>query len=149
MLRHIIGKEILGSLCSPKFVSSLILCTILILVSVYTGIANYRGELEEYHAALAINTQDLESRNTWRSLRHVGGTTITRPPQILSTIAVGIQNAVGRSTKIGPFDPKPKDSRYASNAVLAVFGPLDLVLIAKVVLSLFAILFTFDAIAGE
>lgn len=31
----------------------------------------------------------------------------------------------------------------------AIFGPLDLLLIVKIVLSLFAILFTFDAIVGE
>jgi ABC-type transport system involved in multi-copper enzyme maturation permease subunit len=41
------------------------------------------------------------------------------------------------------------DSKYSSNPVFAVFGALDLSYIVKIVLSLFAILFTYDAIVGE
>lgn len=157
MLKHIIRKEILGNLTSPKFVFSYILCTILILVSVYTGIANYRGELKEYHETLALNAAELESWTSWADETNAGtgtkGITITRPPQILSTIAIGVQDAVGRNAKVGTAvdapDPKLIDSKYDSNPVFAIFGPLDLTLIVKIVLSLFAILFTFDAIAGE
>jgi len=46
-------------------------------------------------------------------------------------------------------DTRAVDSKYDSNPVFAIFGPLDLTLIVKIVLSLFAVLFTFDAIAGE
>lgn len=157
MLKHIIRKEILGNLTSPKFVFSYILCTILILVSVYTGIANYRGELKEYHETLALNAAELESWTSWEDRTNAGtgtkGITITRPPQILSTIAIGVQDAIGRNARVGTSidapDPKLIDSKYDSNPVFAVFGPLDLTLIVKIVLSLFAILFTFDAVAGE
>lgn len=149
MLRHIIRKEILGNLTSPKFVFSFILCTILILVSVYTGMDNYRSELAEYHAAQALNTEGLENQASWQSLAGAG-IIIIKPPQILSTIAIGIQDAVGRNAKVGAaFDPKLIESKYDNNPVFAIFGPLDLTLIVKIVLSLFAILFTFDAIAGE
>jgi len=149
MLRHIIRKEILGNFTSPKFVFSFILCTILILVSVYTGLTNYRGESTEYHAALALNTEELESLASWQASAGAG-ITIIKPPQILSTIVTGIQDAVGRNARITTaFDPKLIDSKYDSNPVFAIFGPLDLTLIVKIVLSLFAILFTFDAIAGE
>jgi len=157
MLVHIIRKEILGNFTSPKFVFSFILCTILILVSVYTGIANYRGELREYHETVALNASELESWTSWEDETRAGtgtkGIAITRPPQILSTIAIGVQDAVGRNARVGTTidapDPKLIDSKYDSNPVFAVFGPLDLTLIVKIVLSLFAILFTFDAIAGE
>ena len=157
MLKHIIRKEIQGNFTSPKFVFSFLLCTILILVSVYTGIANYRGELKEYHGALALNAAELESWTSWEDETNAGegtkGLTITRPPQILSTVAIGVQDAVGRNARVGTSidapDPKLIDSKYDSNPVFAVFGPLDLTLIVKIVLSLFAVLFTFDAVAGE
>ena len=157
MLKHIIRKEILGNFTSPKFVFSFILCTVLILVSFYTGIANYRGELKEYHEALALNASELDSWTSWKDETNAGmgtrGITITRPPQILSTIAIGVQDAVGRNARVGTAadapDPKLIDSKYDSSPVFAVFGPLDLTLIVKIVLSLFAILFTFDAIASE
>ncbi len=146
MLKHIIGKEILENLTSPKFVFSFILCTVLILVSVYTGLSNYQVELAEYHGAVSLNMENLERQTTWQNL---GNATkiVTRPPQILSTIVAGIQDAGGRNAEVG--FPKLTDSKYASNPVSAIYGPLDLVLIVKIILSLFAILFTFDAISGE
>jgi len=157
MLAHIIRKEILGNFTSPKFVFSFILCTVLVLVSFYTGIANYRGELREYHETLALNASELESWTSWEDETEAGtgtkGIDITRPPQILSTVAIGVQDAVGRNARVGTSmnapDPKLIDSKYDINPVFAVFGPLDLTLIVKIVLSLFAILFTFDAVAGE
>ncbi len=146
MLKHIIGKEILANLTSPKFALSFALCAVLILVSVYTGITNYRVELAEYHSALALSRQNLERQATWQDFANVTKT-VTRPPQVLSTIVAGIHDAVGRNAEIG--FPKLMDSKYESNPVSAIYGPLDLVLIVKIVLSIFAILFTFDAISGE
>jgi len=151
MLKHIIRKEILDNITSPKFVFSFILCTVLILISFYTGVANYRAELKRYHAALDLNIEDLENQTSMQN-PGASGITITKPPQILSTIAVGIQDAVGRNARVrveGGVDPKLVSSKYDSNPVFAIFGPLDLALIVKIVLSLFAILFTFDAITGE
>jgi len=47
------------------------------------------------------------------------------------------------------FDPNLVDSKYESNPVFSIFGALDLTFIVKIILSLFAILFTYDAIVGE
>ncbi|MFC1555361.1 ABC transporter permease, partial [candidate division KSB1 bacterium] len=47
------------------------------------------------------------------------------------------------------FDPVLVDSKWSSNPIFSVFGGLDLTFIVKIVLSLFAILFTYDAIVGE
>jgi ABC-type Na+ efflux pump permease subunit len=44
MLRDIIRKEILDNILSPKFVFTFLLCTILVLLSIYTGITNYMSE---------------------------------------------------------------------------------------------------------
>ena len=49
MLRDIIKKEILDNITSPKFVFTFLLCTVLILLSVYTGVANYGAEQEGVH----------------------------------------------------------------------------------------------------
>ncbi|GAH27122.1 unnamed protein product, partial [marine sediment metagenome] len=45
MLRDIIKKEIQDTIMSPRFVFTFLLCTILILLSVYTGINNYQAEM--------------------------------------------------------------------------------------------------------
>ncbi|MCE5250478.1 hypothetical protein LLG96_09695, partial [bacterium] len=61
MLSDIIRKEILDTINSPKFVFTFLLCTVLILLSVYTGVNNYRAELREYNAAIALNKKNLEN----------------------------------------------------------------------------------------
>jgi ABC-type transport system involved in multi-copper enzyme maturation permease subunit len=149
MLRDIIKKEIQDTIMSPRFVFTFLLCTILILLSVYTGINNYQAELKEHSAAMALNKKNLESQQSYGQLAGLG-TKINRRPQVLSTLVSGIWEAVGRVANVNiAFDPSMVDSKYSSNPIFAVFGPLDLSFIVKIVLSLFAILFTYDAIVGE
>jgi ABC-type transport system involved in multi-copper enzyme maturation permease subunit len=134
---------------SPKFVFTFLLCTILILLSVYTGINNYQAELKEHSASLALNRKNLESQQSYGAVSGMG-TKINRSPQVLSTVVSGIWEAVGRVATVNiAFDPSMVESKYSSNPIFAVFGPLDLSFIVKIVLSLFAILFTYDAIVGE
>ena len=149
MLRDIIKKEIQDTIMSPRFVFTFLLCTILILLSVYTGINNYQAELKEHSAAVALNKKNLESQQTYGTLAGLG-TKINRRPQVLSTLVSGIWEAVGRVATVNiAYDPSVIESKYNANPIFAVFGPLDLSFIVKIVLSLFAILFTYDAIVGE
>jgi ABC-type transport system involved in multi-copper enzyme maturation permease subunit len=149
MLRDIIKKEIQDMIMSPRFVFTFLLCTILILLAVYTGINNYQAEQKEHSAAVALNKKNLESQQNYGQLASLG-TKINRKPEVLSTIVSGIWEAVGRVATVNiAFDPNLTESKYSSNPIFAVFGPLDLSFIVKIVLSLFAILFTYDAIVGE
>jgi ABC-type transport system involved in multi-copper enzyme maturation permease subunit len=149
MLRDIIKKEILDNITSPKFVFTFLLCTILILLSVYTGVSNYRAEKKEYTASLALNKKNMEAQPNIQSLMGIG-IKVSKPPQVLGTVVTGIEEAVGRVAPVNvAYDPNLIESKYSSNPVFAVFGELDLMFIVKIVLSLFAILFTYDAIVGE
>ena len=149
MLRDIIKKEILDNITSPKFVFTFLLCAVLILLSVYTGVTNYGAERKEYTAAVALNKKNLESQPNYSSLAGIG-IKINKPPQVLGTIVTGVEEAVGRVAPLNiAQDPNLVDSKFSSNPVFAVFGALDLMFIVKIVLSLFAILFTYDTIVGE
>ena len=149
MLRDVITKEIQDTIMSPRFVFTFLLCTILILLSVYTGINNYLADQKEYSAAIAFNRKNLESQANYFTLGNLG-TKINKKPQVLSTVVSGVEEAVGRVATVNiAYDPSLVDSKYSSNPVFAVFGALDLSFIVKIVLSLFAILFTYDAIVGE
>lgn len=149
MLKDIIKKEILETITSAKFVFTFLLCAILILLSVYTGIVNYRADQKEFSAAVAFNKKNLESQQSYQALAGLG-TKINKPPQVLGAISTGVDEAVGRVATVNiAYDPNLVDSKYESNPVFSVFGALDLTFIVKIVLSLFAILFTYDAIVGE
>jgi ABC-type transport system involved in multi-copper enzyme maturation permease subunit len=149
MLKDIIKKEILDNITSAKFVFTFLLCAILILLSVYTGVSSYRADQKEFSAAVALNKKNLESQPSYQALAGLG-TKINKPPQVLGAIASGVDEAVGRVATVNiAYDPNLVDSKYESNPVFSVFGALDLSFIVKIVLSLFAILFTYDAIVGE
>ncbi|HVP91219.1 MAG TPA: ABC transporter permease [Terriglobales bacterium] len=149
MLRDIIKKEILDNITSPKFVFTFLLCTVLILLSVYTGVANYGAEKKEYTAAVALNKKNLESQPNFNSLAGIG-VKVNKAPQVLGTVVTGVEEDVGRVAPVNiAQDPNLVESKYGSNPVFAVFGALDLMFIVKIVLSLFAILFTYDTIVGE
>jgi ABC-type transport system involved in multi-copper enzyme maturation permease subunit len=149
MLRDIIVKEIQDTIMSPRFVFTFLLCTVLILLSVYTGINNYQADQKEHSAAVALNRKNLESQQTYQQIAGVG-VKINREPEVLGTVVSGVQEAVGRVATVNiAFDPSLSDSKYSSSPIFAVFGALDLSFIVKIVLSLFAILFTYDAIVGE
>jgi ABC-type transport system involved in multi-copper enzyme maturation permease subunit len=149
MLKTIIKKEILETITSAKFIFTFLLCAILILLSVYTGVSNCQADQKEFSAAVALNKRNLESQPSYLALSGLG-TKINRPPQVLSAIASGVDEAVGRVATVNvAHDPNLVDSKYESNPVFSIFGALDLTFIVKIVLSLFAILFTYDAIVGE
>ena len=149
MIGVIIKKEILDIIISPKFVFTFILCTVLIILAVVAGVGNYASELDEYNAAVALNRRNLESQPNYGTLAG-SGTKINKKPEVLGTVVVGVQEAVGRvATVTIAYDPGLEDSKHNSNPVYAIFGALDLIFIVKIVLSLFAILFTYDTIAGE
>jgi ABC-type transport system involved in multi-copper enzyme maturation permease subunit len=149
MLKNIIKKEIQETITSPKFVFTFLLCTVLILLSVFTGITAYRAEQKEYSAAIALNKKNLESANDYQILGYTG-IKINRPPQVMSSIVSGVSEAVGRVATVNyTNDPSLFDSKYESSPVFSIFGALDLTFIVKIVLSLFAILFTYDVIVGE
>lgn len=150
MLMNIIKKEMLDTISSAKFVFTFIICAVMVLLSVYTGINTYRAELKEYNASLALNKSSLESAPDYNTLGYIQGINISKPPQVLSTVISGIHEAVGRMAKVDFIhDPQLTGSKYDSTPVFAVFGELDLTYVVKIVLSLLAILFSFDAIAGE
>jgi ABC-type transport system involved in multi-copper enzyme maturation permease subunit len=149
MLKDIIKKEIQETITSAKFVFTFLLCAILILLSVYTGIVSYHSDQKEFSAAVALNKKNLESQPSYMYLASLG-TKINKAPQVLGAISSGVDEAVGRVATVNiSSDPNLVDSKYESNPVFSVFGALDLTFIVKIVLSLFAILFTYDAIVGE
>ncbi|OGG03722.1 MAG: hypothetical protein A3F83_00830 [Candidatus Glassbacteria bacterium RIFCSPLOWO2_12_FULL_58_11] len=149
MLKDIIRKELLDTISSLKFVFTFLLCTVMILLSIYIGINNYRSDLKEYQASVALNRSNLESQPSYQALAGLG-VKISKPPQVLSTLVTGIQNAVGRVASVKEsYDPELVDSKYSTSPIFSVFGDLDLEFIVRIVLSLLAILFTYDAICGE
>jgi ABC-type transport system involved in multi-copper enzyme maturation permease subunit len=149
MIRNFIAKEIVENISGPKFLITFVICAALILTSVYTGYMLYRSELSSRETAIAAGKAAMENAGSYGTLRDSGSKAI-RPPDRLSIFAKGVDSAIGRAATVGSdLRIDLRDSRYGLNPIFAVFGELDLDFIVRIILALFAILFSYNAVSGE
>ena len=148
MLKDIIKKEILDHLLSSKFVFMFIICSALILLSVYMGVAGYLADKKAYDDDIAWDAQSMQPPNTYSILLD-GALKIYRAPQTLGALVKGVEDATGRVSHVVLTEVGLSESKYESNPLTAVFGAFDLMFIVKMALSLFAILLIYDTICGE
>jgi ABC-type transport system involved in multi-copper enzyme maturation permease subunit len=147
MLSLIIRKELRDIIGSAKFALTFGVCSVLIILSFYVGARNYQVSREQYEAATRENLRKLEGLNDWVSVRDFR---VYLPPQPIASIVMGVSNDIGRTAEIrGRGEIRPDDNRYGDDPVYAVFRFLDLDFVFQIVLSLFAILFAYDAVSGE
>ena len=146
MLGTLIQKELKAILLSPKFVATFATCALLILLSVFVGVQEYHAAVKQYDAAVQLVEQDLREASSWMGLNNK----IYRRPDPMQIFVSGVNNDIGRLSSVSTFDTiKLRSSIYSTDTIFAVFRYIDFVFIVQVVLSLFAILFTYDAVNGE
>ena len=146
MLAILIQKELKNILLSPKFFATFLVCSILILISVFIGINEYNNAVLQYETNQQIARQDIEQATNWMQVRNI----VHREPTPMQIFVSGLHFDVGRLSRISSFDDiKLVRSPYSDETLFAIFRFIDFTFIVQIVLSLFAILFTYDAINGE
>lgn len=146
MLKIIIEKELKEILGSTKFVFTFAVCSLLILLTFYVGARNYQINKSQYEASVAENLRSMSEVTDWRMVQHK----IFLPPLALSSLVGGVSNDIGRNISMaGMGELVATESKYNEDPIYAVFRFLDLDFLFQIILSLFAILFTFNAVNGE
>lgn len=146
MLQLLIEKELKAILQSPKFVATFGVCSVLILLSIFIGVREYRSSLAQYEMAISLVDQKIAEATSFRNLQ----TKVYRKPDPMQIFVSGVNYDVGRLSQIqSGQDVKLQQSAYSDDTLFAVFRYIDFGFIVQVVLSLFAIVFTYDAINGE
>jgi len=149
MIGNILQKEVLENLLGPKFLITLAISMILVLTSVYSGYKLYEAEMEWFANAKSHNLERMSNLGSYGAIRN-SGSKVMREPSKISIFAKGVDSAIGRSALVTRDPNIPiQDSRFGLNPIFAVFGELDLAFIVKFILSLFAFLFSYNAISGE
>jgi ABC-2 type transport system permease protein len=149
MIKVLAMKELLDQLSSPKFVFLFAISTVLVVFSLYTGSSAYVGARSEYEATQRLSRSELENRSNYDQVGQFG-VKVARRPAPLSAVAGGVSSALGRSARVRPeTQPELSPAPLADTPVLAVLGELDFNVVARVFLSLFVLLLTYGAIAGE
>jgi ABC-type transport system involved in multi-copper enzyme maturation permease subunit len=146
MIGTLIEKELKNIITGPKFTITFFIAAVLIVLSVWIGIQDYRAAVTAYSAGTQLAQQKMQETPSWMAF----STQIYRPPNPLQIFNTGISHDIGRFSVIRPSESiKVTNSIYADDPIFAIFRFLDLSFIVQIVLSLLAILFTYDAINGE
>ena len=149
MFGHILSKEILANLSSPKFYGTLIFCFFLILLSLYTGMRNYNDKVAEYRTTKELSREILKEQTSYLAISNTG-VQLSKPPGVPSIIVSGLENSLGRHISVKSYrNPTPTGGKIEGNPIFGIFGDLDMAFLVKVVFSLMAILFTYNSISGE
>ena len=148
MLITLICRELLDNLMTFRFVVVLFTTLLLIVANTTVQIKDYSGRLEDYSAAVEVHQEQLQEIKTYSA----GELILDRPPNPLSIFNTGLDKRVGNEIWVyHGYVPTLWDATAhgSSNLFLKVFTAIDIVFIIEVLLSLMALIFAYDAIAGE
>ena len=145
MFSLIVRKELQDLVRSTRFAVTFGLVSLLILLAFYLGAHHHLNSRARYEAAVAESQRQLEGQTDWAAVEPA----IYLPPRPLAALVAGVDNDVGRTVDVGRGSLRAEGSRYGQEPLLALWRFLDLEFVFQVVLSLFAILFAFDAVSGE
>ena len=152
MLGHLLRKEILDHILSLRFLTLTVLGTGIIALSLYSGYGYYRDSLADHRLSETLTESHrayLIEANDMGTAGDVGYPT-SKPPTAMSIFVRGIEPTLGRTGYIAyQHARRLKFSPVAEEPTLGIFPFLDLDSVVKMVLSLFALLLTYDAINGE
>lgn len=146
MLWVLIQKEWKSVLLSPRFALTFVVTSVLILLSIGIGLRELRAFEAQQSAGRQLLAEELLEQTSWGVL----STRVFRDGDPLHIFVGGVHNDVGRLATIAQRGQAALEhSIYSDDPILAVFRSFDFSLVVQAVLSLFAILFTYDAINGE
>ncbi len=151
MFTTLIRRELLDNLMTFRFAAALFIMLLLVVANTAVLIKDYERRLADYNTAVKTHQEKLrEKKNYMAGLAEA--VVLDRPPNPLSIFNVGLDKRLGNQIWI-PYDLVPTlwdaGMHGADNPLFNIFTSIDIVFIFEVVLSLMALIFAYDAIAGE
>ncbi len=150
MLLTSIQKEILHHILSVRFVALLLMCLLLIPLTLSINYGNYRQHLIDYQEAVKLANIEETTVNPKMPLEpELEVSKLFLKPTPMSVFANGLGDILPSylgMTRNGITQGPPA---LVSEPLSYLLGHLDFLFVVGTVFSLLALLFTFDAVAGE
>ncbi|MEW6455651.1 MAG: ABC transporter permease subunit [Acidobacteriota bacterium] len=148
MIWNISKKEFLSSLLTFKFLIGLLLCVLLIPISINLSLVHYLERLKIYQQESQKYEKEFKEIYVYSQIRP----TVLKKPEPLSIFISDSEEVLGNKVKIllgqVPFLAEGSATER-ENPFLASFLNIDFTFICSVLLSLFALLFTYDSFSKE
>jgi ABC-type transport system involved in multi-copper enzyme maturation permease subunit len=140
LIRTVARKELLDHLLSLKFHVCLVAMAILLGLSAFVMYRDYRARMETF-----ASMQERARPRPGES-----GLMAVVEPRRLSVFAKGVDEILDRGYTVTAYDGiQPHEWQTPVARIFALFAPPDALYIVKVLLSLIALLFAYDAVSGE
>jgi len=136
MLKTIIAKEFLHNILDLRFIVGFVLCIIVTIACIMILAHDYKQEMKDYNDRINLEDEILDNYAPAALDRLLGMVSTQKPPERFRPLIIGIQG----NENVGSFDDNP---------LPILFPPLDFLFIVTIIMSLLAMLFSHDAIAGE
>ncbi|MDE0017531.1 MAG: ABC transporter permease subunit [Candidatus Poribacteria bacterium] len=165
MLMTLIQKEMMHHILSARFVALLLMCVLLIPLNLHINYHHYLKRQIDYQEQEILKDEDAledendkESAGTKHSFSFTAkGSTdpnfevskLILKPTPLSVFATGLESALPSYLGMTRNGITRGEASLSTAPIAFLLGHLDFVFVVSTVFSLLALLFTFDAVAGE
>ena len=149
MLMTLIQKEMMFHVLSIRFVALLLMCVLLIPLTLSISYRRYSQHRVDYQEAVKRASTEAKENppNALDPTTEVSKFFLRPTP--LSVFANGLEDALPAYLGMTRNGVRQGSTELAEASVAYAFGNLDFLFIVGTVFSLLALLFTFDAVAGE
>ena len=148
MLWLIAKKEFLLNLISARFITSFLLCLVIIPFTLIIGVDNYLNRDKIYKIEEKQAQEEFDGFRVYSALRP----TVVQKPEVLSIFSNGISGNIGNKVKIrlGEYPLFPEGHvATRDNPLLNTFFSIDFSTVIAILISLLALVFSYDAITRE
>ena len=150
MLLTLIRRELLDNLMTFRFAAAVFITLLLVVANTVVLLKDYEQRLTAYNTATQESHQRLREEKTYSY--YIGKLVAHRPPNPLSIFNLGLDKQVGNKINVyHGFVPTIWDAEKhrSDNPFLNLFTSIDIALVFQGILSLLALIFAYDALAGE
>ena len=146
MFISLLSKEIRNHLMTFRFAAALVTTMLLVIVSLWVLGDDYIRRRDAYNLAAEATARQNHEVYVPSNI----SPTLHRPPSPLSIFAQGEDRRFGNSIQVLRWEvPRRAEGSFTDNMLMAAQQALDLNTIVAIVLSLFGILLSYDAVSGE
>ncbi len=141
-------KDFLLNLMSARFIIGFLLCLVIIPFTLVVSVDNYLNRDRVYKIEQKQAQDKLESVRVYSGLRP----TVVQKPEALSIFSNGISGNIGNKVKIqlGEYPLFPEGhASTRDNPLLNTFFSIDFSTVIAILISLLALVFSYDAVSRE
>ena len=152
MLLTLIQKEMMHHILSVRFVALLVMCLLLVPLTLHINYRNYLQNQVDYQASIELSAAEMGDALHWLRDPPAPDEEFSKlflEPAPLSVFAKGLTESLPSYLGMTRNGLKQGSTSLGDVSLSSALGNLDFLFVVSTVFSLLALLFTFDAVAGE